>query len=602
MGFVRPPLRDRTVLYLLGYTGYEESHELPQGLTQAGMAKALGAKRAQVAQVLIELKDKEMARERVCHIKGSPRRMKAFVLTPTGRGLGENLRRSVLEQNVSFTDETGAAKDMTVKDLLELYPKQLDITGALRVVDDDGDLSAVQVKEFLDRPKREAEEEAAANAVQLECDNGDKAPEGAEAAPQPVWAQPAEGAATAEAPPAAGTEQYPQDQSYQQAQPYQYGQEQYQPDYVQQYYQTYGQYPPGYQYQGYQQTAAQPAVQPTPPKRPPGGRISFLLGVIVIGLALFMGVLQVGSSIGEVCIIPLLLIFVGAASILNYYVGMRKAKVEVLDKKDRYLVLGVAFFMAFFLAFFTSIAVDFNDFEWNDTVFQNFLWILVPLLFVLGAFFIIPAHVRGQIGMVIGTFLIALAISGLMNEKAFSWVYIHPVMWLATGALAAAVGNEVARPDKRQLGLWISTGIGVYLIFVPLALIDHILKADASDLFIRADRLVLAVAVLLWFGLGLVIVGLRFAKKERIDGLFASLGYMTLVAIGTAFGLFGVWFMRVGRFEGAIDLLVGLPVIYYALIQAKGSAIEDKRPMWAMMGYAVLVEVVSLGLLLDFFG
>jgi hypothetical protein len=571
MAFVRPPLRDRTVLYLLSFTGYDEAHEVPQGLTQMGMAHALGCKRAQAAQVLIELKDKGMVRERVCHVKASPRRMKAFVLTADGRSLGESLRRTILERPLQFTDEEGNTKEVTVKEVLGLYPKRLDLAGLLRLTGDEGILTCEKVKAFLEKgeKKEEAPEPlkvAEPETIPLVCDDEPKEQ-------QPVWAGPQ----PVETPPQ-GTEpvltpnqpQYPQ----QYPQPY--------PQPYQQYYQ------PGY-------AAVPPDLfQQPPPKRTLLSRFGLVLGIILIGLGLTMF-----FTIGfEVCAFMLTSVVCGSLLILFYYISLRFQKVDVLDKKDRYMILGPALFMTYVICYVGSLSFNF---KWDTNIFYSFLSVQLPLLFVLGAYPLIPAKARGQIGFIAGAFLILLSIMGLVGGKTFSWVYIHPVMWMATGAMAASIGNEVAKPERRDLGLWISTGLGLYIIAGSVMLIRAALTQDDFAPLITTGPSVIVGILALWLMLGILVVGLRGAKAQRLDSMFNGLGYTAVLCIGAAFVVFGLWLMRLGRFEGAVDLMVGLPVGYYALIQLKDSKNTELKAVGGLMAYAVLVEVLTLGLLLGLF-
>jgi hypothetical protein len=549
MAFVRPPLRDRTVLYLLSFSGYDEAHEVPQGLTQMGMAHALGCKRAQVAQVLIELKDKGMVRERVCHVKASPRRMKAYVLTGEGKGLGENLRRSVLEREMQFTLEDGQTKEISVKRVLELYPKRLDLTGLLRLSGDEGVMTCEKVNVFLEKgtKKEEAEpaKEAEPETVPLVCDDEVKPP-------QPVWAGPQ---------PVEAPEPEPQIAQPQYVQPYPYPYPQY--------------YQPG-------PTLVLADQPPQPPaRRTLLSRFGLILGFILIGLGPAMY-----FTIGyEACGFMLLMVMFGCLLILFYYISLRFQKVDVLDKKDRYMILGPALFMVYVICYVGSVSFNF---KWNTNLFYSFLSVQLPLLFVLGAYPLIPAKVRGQIGIVTGAFLILLSIMGLIGGKSFSWVYIHPVMWMATGAMAASIGSEVAKPERRDWGLWISTGSGLYII-------------AASIMLFKTDDIVFSGILVLWLVLGIIIIGLRAAKAQSLDSMFDGLGYTAVFSIGAAFVVFGLWFMRMGRFEGAVDLMVGLPVGYYALVQLKDSGNTELKAVGGLMAYTILVEVVTLGLVLGLF-
>jgi hypothetical protein len=309
----------------------------------------------------------------------------------------------------------------------------------------------------------------------------------------------------------------------------------------------------------------------------------------------------VGTSEPQVCIFAIPIFIIGIVLMITYYIALRMAKVEHLNKGDRYSVIIVALILAYILGFLATLAIDYDHFKWDLNVLWSYLLVQVPLCFALGAYFLIPAETRGQLGVVLGTFLIALSVGGLVGGGPFSWLYVHPVMWMVTGVMAASVGNEVARPDRRRTGLWVSTGIGIYMIVAALAIMKYAWGPGFDSFALHTSRTVVEGILALWVGLGAVVIILRLTGKERLDGVFSGLGYTAIVCVGTAFFLFGIWFMKLGRFEGAVDLLIGLPVVYYALVQLKDSGNPAMRLVGALMGYAVIIEALSLGLALKLF-
>ncbi|HEV2166348.1 MAG TPA: PKD domain-containing protein [Thermoplasmata archaeon] len=87
-------LSQRIVLHLaqLGTLGAEEV--APKGFTQVGMSVALGARQNTLTNVLRRLTAAGVLVEDVRHVRGQPRRLKVYRLTPRGLALARDLRRS----------------------------------------------------------------------------------------------------------------------------------------------------------------------------------------------------------------------------------------------------------------------------------------------------------------------------------------------------------------------------------------------------------------------------------------------------------------------------------------------------------------------------
>ncbi len=82
----------RLVLHIAAQ-GAVGAHEVaPPELTQAGMAKALGAKQNTIATLLKRLEVAQVLTSDVRHVKGAPRRMKVYRLTTRGEELARDIR------------------------------------------------------------------------------------------------------------------------------------------------------------------------------------------------------------------------------------------------------------------------------------------------------------------------------------------------------------------------------------------------------------------------------------------------------------------------------------------------------------------------------
>lgn len=569
MAPVRPPLRDRIVLFLNKFTGFEDEVEVPVGLTQKGMAKDLGVKRAQVAQLLLELKDKDYVEEKVRHVKDSPRRLKTYDLTGQGKGYAEKLKRMVLGRKVEYTDEEGNVREMTVKDILEYYSGWIDLDGLLRVVDEKGRCDHERISLLLGSMKEEEKVVEGTPAETPKTEGTEIQVSDTRIESYDDWTKGWLG-------------QTSTSQQVEQTAEQQWTPEQYQLYYQQYYQQYYSQYP------GYQ----------VPAKKAKPMRILYVAGFIcLLASAIFM-MLGMYTYESFCCAGGLFLFIIGIVLVVAYYITLRQAKIEKLEKRDRRLITGTALILAYIMAFFASMA--FND-GWTEEEWRLLFAINIPLIFALLAYFLIPMDVRGQIGLVVGTFLFSMAVGAWISLEIFKWLTLHPVIWMATGAMALMVGTEIARPSVKEKALAISTGLGLYMVFASIVLMHHVLTGEVSDSVTQAPPGIVAGILSLWTALGVIVLFVRFTPEANHEVLFQGMTVTAVVCIGVGFILFGAWFLRLSRFEGAVDFMVGLPVIYYGLIRLKGVKANRLKIILMIMFYSIILEILTLGLMLGFF-
>jgi hypothetical protein len=298
------------------------------------------------------------------------------------------------------------------------------------------------------------------------------------------------------------------------------------------------------------------------------------------------------------CFGSLFIFIMGIVCVIGYYITLRQAMVETLEQRDRRMIIGTSLIMAYIMAFIASITFTGG---WTLEEWRLLFAINIPLIFVLLAFFLIPTEVRGQIGIVVGTFIFAMAIGGWVSMAVFPWITLHPVIWMATGAMALMVAYEIAKPTPKELGLAVSTGLGLYMVFVSVVLINHVLTAEPTQQITRAPRQIVAGIMFLWTALGIITIAVRFSPESNHGVLFKGLSVTSVVCIGVGFMAFGAWFLRFNRFEGAIDFLIGLPVVYYGLYGVRGMKGKKLRIVLFMICYSILVEILTLSLILGVF-
>ncbi len=107
-----PPLQDtaqlrlgvekRLVLHILRYQKYEGEWEVPDALTQDGIARALSMLQNNVSRAAAKLEAERKIAPRLCHIKGSARRKKAYFLTDEGKRLASGIEAHAREEMIIY--------------------------------------------------------------------------------------------------------------------------------------------------------------------------------------------------------------------------------------------------------------------------------------------------------------------------------------------------------------------------------------------------------------------------------------------------------------------------------------------------------------------
>ena len=75
---VRLTVEEKILLLMNEHQRYKKDYDVPNDLTQQGIAAYLGTGRGNVPREIRKLKDKGLIFERIAHIKGSQRRQKGY--------------------------------------------------------------------------------------------------------------------------------------------------------------------------------------------------------------------------------------------------------------------------------------------------------------------------------------------------------------------------------------------------------------------------------------------------------------------------------------------------------------------------------------------
>ncbi|MCK5561848.1 MAG: hypothetical protein KAJ51_14710, partial [Thermoplasmata archaeon] len=254
----RITVKDKILLHIQHFKGYQQEYELPAELTQDGIAKGVGVSRSHVAITLSELKDKEYVNDQLGRVKELHRQRKVYFITPRGEVYANGLRSIFSTRTVMIRDLEGNETEITFPDMTAfLYPFINKSITIFEVIKHLGKDNIFDSKSFVEKTKAEAtetskavaKEKASEKTAQVQAPMPTHAPDLANAPPSLVQPRP-------EVPPASQQpiqHATPNPNQYKSPLPYYnwyYYQRQQQNPYPYQYYQNYN-YDPNFNYPQY---------------------------------------------------------------------------------------------------------------------------------------------------------------------------------------------------------------------------------------------------------------------------------------------------------------------------------------------------------------
>ena len=93
---------ERIIVHLAQYVRHQEEFVCPPGMSQGGIATALGISRAHAAIELRRAMDAGRVTVRIAHVTGAPSRRKVYALTPKGKGLADSVRGRALSRTTEL--------------------------------------------------------------------------------------------------------------------------------------------------------------------------------------------------------------------------------------------------------------------------------------------------------------------------------------------------------------------------------------------------------------------------------------------------------------------------------------------------------------------
>jgi DNA-binding MarR family transcriptional regulator len=101
--------KERVVLHLKDFQRHASDSYMPPEVTQKGISDSVGIRPSHVPRTLKRLRDEGMVEERSAHVRGSPRRLKVYFLSPQGLKAAVELTERVAKTSLSGGGTLGNA-------------------------------------------------------------------------------------------------------------------------------------------------------------------------------------------------------------------------------------------------------------------------------------------------------------------------------------------------------------------------------------------------------------------------------------------------------------------------------------------------------------
>ncbi len=109
---------ERLLLHLLEMDAHRDEPEVPMGASQEGIANRLGTQVHNASRALSGLESEGLVMDRLAHVRGAPKRRRAYFLTDKGHRAAGKVRDDLLRSNVVY-EERGRVEEMPLGEALK---------------------------------------------------------------------------------------------------------------------------------------------------------------------------------------------------------------------------------------------------------------------------------------------------------------------------------------------------------------------------------------------------------------------------------------------------------------------------------------------------
>ena len=128
-------VKEKIILHLLSYSQYSDLEEVPENMTQQGIASSIAAPRPHVSMALKDLKTIGQLTERTSRITQGKRKQKVYLLSSEGVQIGNGLKRRLLDSEIKIID--GSIEGvLRISEVCNKY--KISIMDLLNSITDDG--------------------------------------------------------------------------------------------------------------------------------------------------------------------------------------------------------------------------------------------------------------------------------------------------------------------------------------------------------------------------------------------------------------------------------------------------------------------------------
>ncbi|MEE9152101.1 MAG: ATP-binding protein [Thermoplasmata archaeon] len=156
---IKLTVNERILLHLRRYYTPKNEVEVPQAVTQMGIADAIDIRVTHVPRSVKKLDEEGLIYESVMHIEGLDKRRKAYFLTEKGMYHANDIKRNLEERMVPFKDPNGKVKEVKITELRDIIGIKLDVLDLVRLVDREGVLNK-RTMEILAKSKKSETQKA----------------------------------------------------------------------------------------------------------------------------------------------------------------------------------------------------------------------------------------------------------------------------------------------------------------------------------------------------------------------------------------------------------------------------------------------------------
>ena len=108
---------ERIMLHLAEFDRYRDEAEVPMGVCQEGISERLQTQVHNASRALASLQAEGLVFDRLSHVRGAPKRRRAYFLTEKGRQAAQTIRVDVGRRKVVLEDE-GSAQELPIDDVM----------------------------------------------------------------------------------------------------------------------------------------------------------------------------------------------------------------------------------------------------------------------------------------------------------------------------------------------------------------------------------------------------------------------------------------------------------------------------------------------------